>query len=280
MNINSFDEFGKKYLDEIINSYLITKDVRKAFLLQPIDYGESTKNSTTTKSILKRIKKLFPTLKYTPMRQGILISKEHISAEEYDNDKGLAEILSFPCVIQSDKKFKYKYSIIFEIFNKKYYLISYGCYEKMYEKSETLLNKIKEALSELGITNVYLEEVRHVSEEELLYSLENNKPLKKEEMDELLNYFFNLSFPSEFNETFKQIYQDNNPVHRGMIITLVNYFNNDVLDPFYPLDPDSEVYKNLLEMSKKFSNSILKSLESTKTRTNPKRNSKTRKLNS
>lgn len=266
MNINSFDEFDRKYFDEIINSYLITKNVRKAFLLQPIDYGESSKHSPTTKRILKRIKALFPSLKQTPMAQGILITKEDISSEEYNSDEGMAKILGFPCVMSRDTVKKYGYSVGIKKFDKKYSLISYVCDKKIYDENQQLLNKVKEALSELDLKDVYLTETRFVSPEEILDLLENSKPFSTEEMDELLNFFFNMNFPDEFNKKFIKVYQHTNQVHRGIVITLVNYFKDDILQVFYPLDPESEIYTNLVKKTQILSNSILKSLENTRLR--------------
>ena len=73
----------------LINLILVTENIRPAFLLQYIDYGEIKKEHTFTNSILLLVKKYFPTLiqsKHYHHNQGVIISK--ISYDSRKNKNG------------------------------------------------------------------------------------------------------------------------------------------------------------------------------------------------
>ena len=248
----------QQYPEPYLSSFLINKGVREAYLFQTIDYDEFTPSAPKSAKILAMIKKEFPNLVHTPMQQGVLIAKRSIDPAEYWSDSGLAKLLGFPCVLTPDTK--YAYSIRAVVGSEELDLISYGC-DKRYPDS--LVAKIKPALAELGITDVFLSERRIIKPSEIINKLHKSVQLERDEMTEMMNYLYNLGFDSE---KFKNVYEQDNLIHNGMMIGLLQLFDNNPLSAFYPLQrypmemTDSEAITDKLEKA------LIQSLEQTKTR--------------
>jgi len=248
----------QQFPEPYLNSFLINKGIREAYLFQTIDYGEYSPSAPKSAKILGMIKKEFPSLVHTPMQQGVLIAKRPIESAEYSTDSGLAKLLGFPCVLSAETT--YGYSILAAVGSGEVELIAYAC-DKRYPDS--LVNKIKPALAELGIEDVYLTERRIIQSSEIVNKLHKGTSLEREEMTEMMNYLYNLGLDSE---KFQAVYEQDNALHNGIMIGLLRLFENNPLSAFYPLQryPTQMAASNVL--NKKFEESVLQSLEQTKTR--------------
>jgi hypothetical protein len=92
-----------------INPILVHQDIRKSYLIQPID--DCIKKFGFNKMI-QLIKKHFPNFNFIKMDQGILVTKEEkapFDIHKY-SEKELGEFLSYPCAgdILADRNYIYK----------------------------------------------------------------------------------------------------------------------------------------------------------------------------
>jgi hypothetical protein len=248
----------QQFPEPYLNSFLINKGIRQAYLFQTIDYDEFSPSAPKSAKILGMIKKEFPNLVHTPMQQGVLIAKRPIKVEEYSTDSGLAKLLGFPCVLSSDNA--YSYSIRAAVGTSEVELIAYAC-DKRYPDS--LVNKIKPALAELGIADVYLTERRIVQSSEIVNKLHKGTPLDRDEMTEMMNYLYNLGLDSE---KFQAVYEQGNAAHNGIMIGLLRLYENNPLSAFYPLQRYPEQMAASDATNRKLEKALIQSLEQTKTR--------------
>lgn len=93
-----------------INPILVHQDIRKSYLIQPID--DCIKEFGFNKMI-RLIKKHFPNFNFIKMDQGILVTKEEkapFDIHKY-SEKELGEFLSYPCAGDISTKRNYIYKI-------------------------------------------------------------------------------------------------------------------------------------------------------------------------
>ena len=87
-------------IDSILNAILVNEDVRPAMLVQPADNHERTGKDTITKTIIARIKDLFPNLIQSEnykTYQGIIISKTEYNGRNDISLELMGDILGYPC---------------------------------------------------------------------------------------------------------------------------------------------------------------------------------------
>ena len=80
-------------------------NIRPAFLIQPIDYGETSHNDTKTRYILQCIKYNFPNLIHSfqyENYQGIIISKSNYNGVHDIDNTAIGQILGYPCYLEFD----------------------------------------------------------------------------------------------------------------------------------------------------------------------------------
>jgi hypothetical protein len=97
---------------------------------------------------------------------------------------------------------------------------------------------------------------------QIIHRLINRKKLKPIELDKIQNILFNFGFSLELQLYFMDKFQYANPVHRGILLSLLLQEKHNRLSPFYPLqkypDADAKIAKitgewekELLEVLKK-----------------------------
>jgi len=257
----------QKYPKEYLNAFLIRKGVRQAFLFQTIDYDEYNPTDPKSAERLSMIKAEFPELVQTPMNQGVLISRQPVNKKQYSTNARLAGLLGYPCVIV--KNMRYGYDIYVTINGTRLTLFSYRCVEKTTEASNAIKDKVKAALSELGLTDVGMIEEYSITATEIAEKLEKNQTLSKSEIDELINYLENFGF-SQTN-VMADLYEPENPLHNGMMIALMKLFDNHPLDVFYPLQDHPEEFDEVTKKTVELEAALIASLQATKRRTGSSR---------
>ena len=228
-------------IEELLNCIIVKHDGREAMLFEPANYKEVDESSHITKEILKNIKKKFPTLIQTPDKNSgrIFISKNKLSPDHYDTDEKVGNLLGFPCAkdfvtIDKDKK-SYSYHIIVILKDGSgINIITDVCQHKSYEKHERLLKSVIDALKKdeiwLTIQDVIIEEEEHIPIMELIPAIMKGNLTEKEEST-LRNEIWNI-----FSETLSNYnFQYKNPIHKGILTTLLLYCKNNPMEPFYPL---------------------------------------------
>ena len=92
----------------------------------------------------------------------------------------------------------------------------------------------------------------------IINKLLNNETLNEKEKFETNNYIWNLSM-DKLNE---YPFDYTNPVHKGIVLTLLSYCDNDLVNPFYPLQQYPDEMPKVYEITKKWENELLRILES------------------
>ena len=92
----------------------------------------------------------------------------------------------------------------------------------------------------------------------IINKLLNNKDLNQKEIFEINNYIWNLSM-DKLNE---YPFDYTNPVHKGIVLTLLSYCDNDLVSPFYPLQTYPDEMPKVYEITRKWENELLRILGS------------------
>jgi hypothetical protein len=256
----------------ILNAFLVKNDVRNAFMLQPINYKELDKDEPTTSAILNELAVTYPELIQSECYEGIILSKFSYKENKEWNSEIIGEILGYP----SCKEFKHtienpnedKITFDFTIELKTGEMISLFCnvctIEHVKEHKQIMQNMADKATVVLQEDPLFMQIVKkakiietHVySIKYLINKIMQNKPLTIQEIFEVNNYIWNLSM-EKLNE-FPFDYT--NPFHKGVVLTLLTHFDNNPLEPFYPLQYHKEE-NEVNEKIKKWEKELLTLLE-------------------
>jgi hypothetical protein len=241
-------------LEEYMNSVLVTKGVRPAFMIQPPDYEEKTAEDKITKKKLQNIKKQFPDLFQQVTDHGIIISKKPININETSYNQDIGKILGYPCyrdfnsILTNKDKISITYGVFVNLkyipgltnYNRSIQLFADRCIDKStYKIHEEIRNKIETILNSdkiIGgiLDNVELNEEIQIPTSYILSKLIKGDKLNDSEMDELENIIYNLGFSSELQQKIRDINLEN-PFYRGIITSLLSYDMNNPLEAFFPL---------------------------------------------
>jgi len=235
-------------LSELINCILVDGDIRNAMYIQSADYKEKNFSDPITQGKLSEISKHFPSLKQSNLDYGTLISKKEYTKKNVNTHLKMGDILGYPCSTD------YQYTLSHGNEEKTYTMTilvnftddsniepiqvitnvckdetNYPIMEQLAKDAEKLLksNKIIGSV----IESVVAEKSVNIPASSLIEKILSNT-LNHDEISELRNIIYNCDFPEELQE---YDYEYNNPVHQGILVTLVSYYMNDPLKPFFPL---------------------------------------------
>jgi len=241
------DLITKIGLSELINCTLVKAGVRNAFLIQPADYDETYSNDPISASKLLTIKVEFPELKQSQIRGEILISKRRYSEANITNNGLMGEALGYPCAKEFDYTLNnpdesrvaiYINANLLPGYNEdSVQILAYVCRnDRTYQTAVSMAADFEKVLKSdplLGriVQTVVAEKKLIATVKSLINKLLSNSVLSREESDEILNYIWNLGLDNA-NE-FK--YNLKNPVQRGIVIGLLSVYDNNPIEPFYPL---------------------------------------------
>lgn len=292
---NIIDTIG---LEEYMNAVLVQNNGRPAFMIQPPDYNEKTSKDTVTKRKLDYIKIHFPDLYQLKTGWGIIISKNKLDSKSIKTNKDIGKLLGYHCYKDYEKAQnpnieRINYEIIIKLKNKKsliqysthYQLFAEVCidrssYKKRLEDKKTIESILRsdKLLGNL-IDSVELTETSEIPPNTLLSKLQNNETIDENTMDQLINYFWNIDFSEKLLRIIR--YTDmKNDFNRGIICTLLSYYINNPLEPFYPLfnfpEQEQDVHKKVEDFSKSLIN-LLTSKKKSSSKTKKKTVSKKQK---
>ena len=230
-------------LKELTNTILVNSGARTAFLLQPIDYGETKATDPKTAAILATIRKEFPDLKFTNTVQGVLVGRKSYTREPAKNTSvGMGEILGYPCAAEFESldrnKTFYGYTI-----NANYkghtsvqILGNFCGSEKHAPEFQALAEKFQVALKE-SVLGPILKNVEVVADveipiRELVKAVASGKSLLAKEQEAIDNIFYNAGYSDDFQ---LKKFQMKNPIHRGILISILIHEQHDPLSPLFPI---------------------------------------------
>ena len=269
-------------IENLLSAILVKERVRPAMLLQPANYKEATGKDPKTKSILKAIQENFPELKYSKKYekyQGIIISHKN-----YDNQnvslKRMGEILGYPCANEFeslDTETQDTYTIELEASlhtETRIQLFVNVCkstdkkteFEELAKKAKIVFDKeeYKKMLGKMSVDSIKVNIFKNISIKTLINKLVKNEILSKEEIDKILNILYNLGFEIEFQFLFQDHFDYKNPLHRGILLSLLINYKDNILEPFVPLQKYPEQDKKVYEITEKWGKDLIDVIEKTK----------------
>jgi hypothetical protein len=267
-------------LNELLNCILVNNDVRPAMLIQPADYQEATYKDPKTAAKLQAIKKQFPDLIQSIVEGGeIIISKREIKPETIKENGTMGEILGYPCHADYqytlDNKDELKVAIEIIVHLKPGFdtdttqIIAYICKdERFFAESKIFAKKCAKALKadplgSLVITSVSAEKRVIMPIKYLINKLIRGEAISTSEKEEIINQIWNLGFSEEMGGKIVAIkYQFENPIHRGMLISLLSLCDNNQMEPFWPLQYRKE-QAEVDTISEKWASELIRLFEAT-----------------
>jgi hypothetical protein len=264
-------------LNNLLNIILVLENIRPAFLIQPVDYGETSHNDPKTKYILKCIKDNFPNLIHSftyETYQGIIISKSDYN-NRYDIDTTtMGKILGYPCYLEFNNLDRnneiYSITVIVKFIDgKKVDVFTNVCKDLLnLHIFQTLAQKIKEVLMnniellDNRVTDVYINYNIIVSHQSIINKLLSNGKIKKDDIFLISNIFYNNDYNDSIISKIMKTLQYDNPIHIGILLNILINDKNDILSPFYPLYKYPNERTNIKIISKNLSDDLLFILES------------------
>lgn len=264
-------------VEDILSLILVKENIRPAFLFQ------STSTLNNKLSVLNQIKVIFPTLihsnDYTTY-QGTIISKKNYNGRRDITMEEMGKILGYPCYkgfesLDRSKEYytievvakstnKYKYQILTNVCSNK---LNLSKFTKFAEKAKQVFNK-KEYLTLIGndgIDSVDVIVIKEIPTHFIINKLIQQKNITKHEKEKVLNILFNFGFSIQLQLYFIEEFQYNNPVHIGILLSLLLREIHDNLSPFFPLQnyPDQDVIVS--KITNHFENELIAVLKKTKT---------------
>lgn len=234
-------------LDEYMNCVLVQSDVRPAFLIQPVDYREINTSYPKTKRKLDAIKLTFPELIISIINGEALISKRAYVEEDFKKNQDMGEALGYPCAADYEYTLTHKHEPDVTIHinaimtdGTSLQILGNACkddskfveFEELAAAAETALKADPRLTGKLA--SVVVKKNVTVPVKYLLQKLIDNRELNEDEEKNLRNQIWNMGW-EDGNAMTDYKYEFNNPVHRGILITLMTHVREDPMEPFYPL---------------------------------------------
>lgn len=267
------DEFDT--LENFVNCYLVNEGVRPAYLYQHHNLDKEQTREGLIK-LMNACHKHFPELNmYLCTTYGLFISQTNINTTKKNNNcNDIGDILGYP---QGEVKFT---EINRDIVNYGYHIkviitdtpnsnidvdiFSMISQNSIIEKLVTIKNDIEKCLkSEMCPLSQYVDKI--TCDEEITYpplylagKLAKNETLTEDEYADVINYIWNIydSTLSEYS------YQLDNPVHRGILISLLIGYKYDVVEPLYGTKFGStDLTKKMSAIREKYSAEVVKQLD-------------------
>jgi hypothetical protein len=270
-------------IENVLNSILVNENVRPAMLVQPANYNEATGKDTKTKSIIEAITKHFPTLLFSEdyqTYQGVIISKTNYNGQEISLER-MGEILGYPCYKDFNTIDPTHISYSINVYvkqknsNETIELFSNICKDETnIEKFKTFAEKAKIALNKkeyhdilngIEIDKVDVEIEKIIPTQAIINKLINNIQLQQDELNKVQNILFNFGFSMELQLYFLEKFQYTNPIHKGILLSLLTNEVNNTLSPFTPLqnypEEKTQVYKIIEAWEKELINILERTIQ-------------------
>lgn len=225
-------------MDVELNLILVQENVRPAMLIQPADYKEATGKDPQTKSILNSIRDRYPDLILSEQYetyQGIIVAKQSYEGQDISLER-MGEILGYPCFREFHQTPLYSIHVnvhlggIVELFANGSTSDSIEAFQAFAEKATPILQSRFKTFQRIEIVVYPI-----VPTQTVIDHLLEEKELTVSELDHLQNVLFNFGFSLEFQFYVMDHVQFHNPVHRGILLSLLVREKNDTLSPFFPL---------------------------------------------
>ena len=282
----SFYEISEKIgVSEYINCILVESGIRNAMLIQSADYKERDHTDPITRSKLAAISDHFPNLIQSNLEYDTLISKNRYTKNSVNSDEKVGEILGYPCskdfqytLDHRNDEITYTMEIVVRftdelkitdtavITNVCKDTSMYPVMEQLAKEAERVL-KINKSIGS-SIKSVVAEIYSNIPPTYIIDKILKNVPLNEDEIDSLRGFIYNIGFPGIELQSYN--YEYNNPIHQGVLLTLLSYYKNDPIEPFFPLQNYPEQHKQIDVHMENWQNDIIRILEASRGKTRVK----------
>jgi hypothetical protein len=242
-------------IDILLNLILVRENIRPSMLIQPIDYGETTFEEPKTKNILDNITKIFPYLyKSTDYQgyQGVIISYNNYDGQNLTEEK-MGEILGYPYYegySNLDRSKTYFCIIIYCNINgsnvKLFENISQNKNKKIFKNFVKNAEKVLKSIAfkyygDIIVGNISIEVIKIPTIQSIINKIIHNKKLDRPEIDEIKCIIL-LNFRSiEVDNNILKYIQFDNPIHKGILLRILEKNNNDIMLPFEKYNKKEEL---------------------------------------
>ena len=258
-------------ISTLLNLVLVNENVRPAFLFQPIDFGESSPDGVKSKKILNYANTFFPNLSHLNTFQGVLIYKsdmentlfnEKISFDKKISSEEMGRILGYPCCKKSQSyslnETRYAVDVNVKKNNNIIQLFANICkdfspYQTQYEDFTKDAKKTFAKFPYLNVDDVFIQVTKYPSLNSIIDKLIRFDTLDADDKTMIGNTFYNACFQNLDLIHF----EENNQIHRGILIGILLKEKNCLLEPFFPLKPDSVEYTEVSNISKRLEDDII-----------------------
>jgi hypothetical protein len=227
-------------LEDYLNSLLVLKGVRKAYLIQ--------NHYPDTHFVEKRINKIKlaykDSLLVTQKGNYFFVSTRKFDMNEIDTNAKIAALLRYNCDVPFDEldrtKDTVEYNFVVKLNNSalnSINLLTYVCQtDSKVKQANSLLQHITAVFKkeELNITTTLNVVHRSPPDQLILKLLNPSHNFTKQEVEDIENVVYNVIGPSGTDELVNAI-NFTNLTHRGIILSIITEHKNDILSPFYPL---------------------------------------------
>lgn len=276
-------------IENVLNSILVNENVRPAMLVQPADYKEATGKDPKTKFIVDAIKERFPDLIVSEdykTYQGVIISKTNYNDRIDISLERMGEILGYPCYQDFEKIDPDNISYSIDVYVKQknrqtiqtqtHLFFTNICkdadeikikeFKEFADRAKTAFEKeeYKDVLVGFEADKVVVEVNKIVPTQIIINNLIENKTLDDDEVYKIKNILFNFGFSMELQFYFLDNFQYTNPVHKGILLSLLVKEKHDTLTPFFPLQNYPVQSKEVDEITEAWEKDIISLLEKTK----------------
>ena len=251
----------------LVNAILVQNNLRPAFLVQPINYNEySFEKREKTNQILKELLEKYPELLHTECSSGIIISKQSYSTEIISTSARLGEILGYPSaedfeyIINNpddpDATINIYINTVTE--SQPIHILANRCKIENIERDQQYFQNMVSEFAKISEIKLIVQIDYTIPIKSIINKLLNNDELTCKDTFEVSNYIWNIGM-DKLNE---YPFDYTNPIHKGIVLTLLSYLNNDLVSPFYPLQQYPNEMNQVEEITKNWENELLRILES------------------
>jgi len=271
-------------INNFLNLILVNEHIKPAFLL-----SESIRNEITTPDLLSEITKAFPLLKqsinYT-LYDGIIFSQN-----DYNHYKGssislqnIESLLGFP-FYENFNHTTNNYNTYTINFNVQ---LKNGSIENLFtnicmhitEDIIELLNIFAETatdtfhkepyinlLGDFAVIELYTEIISNISPDIIIQKLLDNIKLENDDFYKIQEIFINLNFTHNFQIFFNSYFQENNNIHKGILIGIIINSKHSLLTPVQEIPQYKTKYNEIQNIVNEWETNLM--LVITQTRVNP-----------
>ena len=226
---------------DYINSFLVEKGIRDAYLIQNFE-----SNTDVVESRIAEIQTIFPKLKILKTGNYYFLSLKQLKKVDVETDEKISPILRFSCDVKytdldrTMETIGYHINVFLKGIEEPLNIISYVCQTtSTIRDAEQLVSDIKKVLmDDINLKKIVLKVELDVVVDMPILSfipklMDPKYKFNKEEIEGLNNIIFNI-MNSSYEKIIDNIDYDN-LIHRGIMLVYITEHEHDILEPFYPL---------------------------------------------